>query len=1036
MAEKIKKGFFKVLPLSVVVFLVIGLAVAFTMPTPQNPGVNPALAADTILTSVYADNDANGTVDRIVWTMDENVTACAYDASDWSVGTAGSINVAITGLSCTGADAILNILVTADATETGGAVNPIISYTNNANRITLTSGNMASHAGVTATDGAAPVVLAATYLDNNGDGEVDRVRFATSTDVGIVCTAFTGAADFTVGTAGTVGVAAAAGDTCSTGGTTEFTIILATAGTTNTTGGSTAPVVTYTQPGNGVEDGAGNDVPTAAGVTVADGASPVVLTATYLDNDASGEIDRVRFNTTADVGIVCTAFTGGADFTVGTAGTVGVAAAAGDTCTTNGTTNFTVVLATAGTTDTTGGSTAPVVTYTQPGNGVEDGAGNDVPTAAGVTVADGAAPLVVSATFYDASPATNDGKLDIITVVWTENISAVADGSADWALTSAANFAGIVEGVVVCNSGAAAANECDYNFTTTTVKTDVGDLSLAYTAGTSVTDGINTAASKTITSASTPAFSDGAAPVVASTSPAASATGVALDASFSITFSEAMTTGDITSTTLGRTPTFTLGSAAWTVGNTVVTYASHEAWAGLQTYSIDLVQGSINSAAAGDGTLDNTAIVADPYTFTTVAATSGGGSGGSSLPTSMTVTAPNGGETLTGGGTYNITWSASGATDTVSLYYSIDSGINFPYTIATGETNDGSYTWTVPNIGTSTAKVKAVAGSLNDISDANFTITYATTQVSASTSTVAASPTSVVANGTSKSTITVTVKDASSSPLSGKVVTLSSSRDTSDTVTTVTGTTGTNGVATFEVKSSTAGTSTYTATAAGVVLNQTAAVVFTAPGEPEVPAETPVSLSVGDLIKSGLSSAVYYYGSDGKRHVFPNEKTYKSWYADFSNIKTVTNSQLQGIALGKNVTIRPGTVLVKIQTDPKVYAVEPGGLLRWVPTEARAITLYGSNWAQKIIDVPVVFWGDYTFGSDITTDAHPTGAVVQYSGSTDKYYIQGSERRLISTAGFTANRFQLGYVLSIPTTLSYALGSPLTTEETSLTRIY
>ncbi len=890
------------------------------------------------------------------------------------------------------------------------------------------------------TDLAQPIIVSGVYSSAGLDGEVDRVIFTTSADTGIACTAFTGNTDFTVSVAGTVVVASAAGDTCASNGTSTVTITLATDGAANTTGGVTAPIVAYTQPGNGVEDAALNDLVTNAAVTLTDAAPPRVLTATYLDNDASGEIDRVRFNTTADVGIACTAFTGATDFTVGTAGTVGVAAAAGDTCASNGTSTVTITLATAGTTNTTGGVTAPVVTYTQPGNGVEDGAGNDLPTAAGVTVADGAAPLVNSATFYDADAAPNDGMLDLITVVWSENISAVVSGVADWAISSAANFAGLVEGTVECNSGSAAANECDYNFTTTTVKTSVGDLTLTYTAGTSVTDGTNTAATKVLTSASSPAFTDGANPVIASTSPADGATGVALDASFSITFSEAMTTTDITTTTLGRTPTFTLGSVngTWTASDTVVTFASHDPWAGLQIYSIDLVQGSINSAAAGDSTLDNSAIVADPYTFTTVAATSGGSGGGGGLPASVSVTTPNGGETLTGGGTYNLTWSAPGVADTINLYYSLDSGINFPNTIATALTNDGSYTWTVPNISSSTVKVKAVSGSLNDISDSNFSIAYTTPVVSLANSTVEAVPTSVVANGTSFSIITVTAKDAAAVPLSGKVVSLASSRGTTDTVTTVTGTTGADGKATFNVYSSTAGTSTYTATAAGTVLSDTVSVVFTAVGAPTTPGagETPTSISVGDLIKSPLSTSVYYYGSDNKRHLFPNEKTYKSWYVDFTGIKSVTASQLQGIALGHNVTVRPGTVLLKIDTDPKVYAVEPGGLLRWVPTEARALTLYGSAWASRIIDVPLVFWVDYSFGSDITTDQHPTGSLIQYTGTTDKYYIQGAERRLLSTAGFTANKFQLSNVLSAPTTISYTLGTPITAEDTALTRIY
>ncbi len=130
------------------------------------------------------------------------------------------------------------------------------------------------------------------------------------------------------------------------------------------------------------------------------------------------------------------------------------------------------------------------------------------------SITDSAKPVATSATFYDAT--SNDGKLDLITVVWSENLSATADGSGDWAISSAANFTALVEGSVVCNSGAAAANECDYNFTTTAVKTNVGDLTLTYTAGTSVTDGTNTANTIALSSGSSPAFTDGAKPVLVS----------------------------------------------------------------------------------------------------------------------------------------------------------------------------------------------------------------------------------------------------------------------------------------------------------------------------------------------------------------------------------------------------------------------------------------------------------------------------------------------------------------------------------------
>jgi len=97
--------------------------------------------------------------------------------------------------------------------------------------------------------------------------------------------------------------------------------------------------------------------------------------------------------------------------------------------------------------------------------------------------------------------------------------------------------------------------------------------------------------------------------------------------------------------------------------------------------------------------------------------------------------------------------------------------------------------------------------------------------------------------------------------------------------------------------------------------------------------------SAGDLIKMDGLSSVYYLAADGKRYVFPSEATYFSWYSDFSGVVTISQSELESYPLGKNVTMRPGTKLVKITTNPKVFAVTPGGNLVWVDSEATATTL-------------------------------------------------------------------------------------------------
>ncbi|MBN1584820.1 hypothetical protein JW899_00420, partial [Candidatus Uhrbacteria bacterium] len=95
-------------------------------------------------------------------------------------------------------------------------------------------------------------------------------------------------------------------------------------------------------------------------------------------------------------------------------------------------------------------------------------------------------------------------------------------------------------------------------------------------------------------------------------------------------------------------------------------------------------------------------------------------------------------------------------------------------------------------------------------------------------------------------------------------------------------------------------------------------------------------LPPGSLFKAEGSPAVYYYGRDGRRYGFPDSRTFFTWYGNFDNVRTVGASVVAAIPLGGSVTYRPGTRLVKITSDPKVYAVARGGVLRWVRSEVVA----------------------------------------------------------------------------------------------------
>ncbi len=166
----------------------------------------------------------------------------------------------------------------------------------------------------------------------------------------------------------------------------------------------------------------------------------------------------------------------------------------------------------------------------------------------------------------------------------------------------------------------------------------------------------------------------------------------------------------------------------------------------------------------------------------------------------------------------------------------------------------------------------------------------------------------------------------------------------------------------------------------------------------------------GDLVKGSLP-AVYYVGSDGKRYVFTNDKAYKTWYADFSTVKTISDTELASITIGGNVTYKPGVRMVKIQSDPKVYAVAHGGVLRWVATEAAATALYGSDWNKKIDDISDAFFTNYTVGTQISSASDYVIANEQANSATinaDKGLAGGGNLNITlasdSPAGMTVTK--------------------------------
>ncbi|MBI5654435.1 hypothetical protein HZC53_02145 [Candidatus Uhrbacteria bacterium] len=157
---------------------------------------------------------------------------------------------------------------------------------------------------------------------------------------------------------------------------------------------------------------------------------------------------------------------------------------------------------------------------------------------------------------------------------------------------------------------------------------------------------------------------------------------------------------------------------------------------------------------------------------------------------------------------------------------------------------------------------------------------------------------------------------------------------------------------------------------------------------------TPIAANAATtgLIK-GPGDTVYWKSTDGKRYVFPTYNTFRSWYGDVSQpIQMLTADELGVIPIGGNVTYKPGVRLIKVTTDPKVYAIARYGMLRWITSESLAVQLYGADWARKVDDLPDPFFVNYNIGSSInsTADYSPSGESAAVSTPDDSLKMPAS----------------------------------------------
>ncbi len=129
--------------------------------------------------------------------------------------------------------------------------------------------------------------------------------------------------------------------------------------------------------------------------------------------------------------------------------------------------------------------------------------------------------------------------------------------------------------------------------------------------------------------------------------------------------------------------------------------------------------------------------------------------------------------------------------------------------------------------------------------------------------------------------------------------------------------------------------------------------------------ETVEQVQPGAYITSPSFDTVYLITEDGQRRPFMDAQTFFTYEDGFDNVIEVSDATLPTLNLGSPVLPQAGVVLVKVESDPRVYTIEDGGVLRWIQTENMASLLYGVDWADYVIDVPATMFPRFEFGDPV-----------------------------------------------------------------------
>ncbi|MBY6294214.1 hypothetical protein GLU60_02385 [Nanohaloarchaea archaeon H01] len=285
-----------------------------------------------------------------------------------------------------------------------------------------------------------PEITGATTADSNNNGQIDQVKvdFSEAVNVG---SAFDGVTGLSIGTAGEYTI----DELDSSNDQSSLTFSVDESGSSDT--GAT-PDVEYNTGNSELTDSDQQNKEIAAhGPTAAtDGAAPVATSAAYRDSNNDGTVDKVDIDFSETVDYTASN-TPSDDWSITPNGVTNLAVESTQVSSTQNGVSTVTVDVTADSDITGTASNEPTIDYGQSGdNGVFDQASssNEAVSSSPVTATDEAAPSFKSVTTVDSEP---NGKLDGLTVEFTEAVADDSVETADLSIESANGLSGSIAGV-------------------------------------------------------------------------------------------------------------------------------------------------------------------------------------------------------------------------------------------------------------------------------------------------------------------------------------------------------------------------------------------------------------------------------------------------------------------------------------------------------------------------------------------------------------------------------------------------------------